>query len=365
MLKLQSIFYCLTLMVFLSSCGDNNETPSTNTGDPTDLVVEWNISEDVDGKLDVQASANNVDFFEFAAGDGSDLVTNSSGNFSITYEATGTYEAVVRAYGTSGRFLEERRSIPVLIGGDEITTYSGFELIWNDEFNDSAINTSNWNFEIGNGCPGLCGWGNNESQYYTMENTAITGGNMVITATEQTIGNNAYTSSRLTTKDKFEFEFGRVDIRAQLPKGQGIWPALWMLGANIDQVGWPRCGEIDIMEMVGGDANGRDNTTHGTIHYDDNGHTFFGEGRSLSSGIFNDNFHLFSIIWNETEITWLLDDEPYFTADIRSPEMSELRNDFFLIFNIAVGGNWPGEPDANTSFPQEMKVDFIRVYQEL
>jgi len=147
--------------------------------------------------------------------------------------------------------------------------------------------------------------------------------------------------------------------------GQGIWPALWMLGANIDQVGWPACGEIDIMEMVGGNASGRDNTTHGTLHWDDQGHTFLGDSKTLDNGILNDNFHLYSITWNQDEIKWFLDDDEYFSMNIRSAEMTEFQNEFFLLFNVAVGGNWPGNPNAETTFPQQMQVDYIRVYQEL
>ena len=367
MLMLKYLFSAsvLLLSLILFNCNEDSDEPSMNTGDPSNLSVEWLISEEMDGLIEIQSTASDVDFFEFDPGDGSEVETNTSGNFTHQYEASGSYEAVLKVFGTSGRFLQETNTINVVIDGDDITDYTGFALIWNDEFNASSLNTNIWNFEIGNGCPNLCGWGNNELQSYRQENTEVTGGNLVITAREETTGSEGFTSSRLTTQDKFEFQFGRVDIRAKLPKGQGLWPALWMLGGNISSVGWPRSGEIDIMELIGGSANGRDNTTHGTIHWDDGGHTFFGEAQSLQNGIFNDEFHLFSIIWNQNEITWLLDDEEYFTADIRSQEMSELRNEFFFIFNVAVGGNWPGNPNANTVFPQQMQVDYIRVYQEI
>ncbi len=361
-----SIIYCLSILVFLFSCGeDDGSSTSTSGDDPSNLSVEWIASQDIDGAVEVRATANNVVSYEFDAGDGSTLVSNTSGNFTHTYETSGSFQAVVKAIGLSGRFLQESNSFDIVIGDSSIPDYEGFELIWNDEFNSSSLNTALWNFEIGDGCPNLCGWGNNELQYYRQENTTVTGGNLVITAREENFQNRAYTSSRLTTQNKFDFAFGRVDISAKLPMGQGIWPALWMLGSNISSVGWPRSGEIDIMEMIGGNASGRDNTTHGTIHWDNQGQVSNGGSRVLPNGIFNDNFHLFSIIWNETEIVWLLDNEEYFSADIRSAEMSELQNEFFFIFNIAVGGNWPGNPNAETTFPQQMQVDYIRVYQEL
>ncbi|MFK7806783.1 MAG: family 16 glycosylhydrolase [Saprospiraceae bacterium] len=237
-------------------------------------------------------------------------------------------------------------------------TYAGMELIWSDEFSDDEVNKDFWTFEIGNGSGG---WGNQESQYYREENTVIDNGHLVITASEENFNGFDYTSSRMITKGKFDFKYGRVDIRANLPKGQGIWPALWMLGSNISTVGWPRCGEIDIMEMVGHQAA----TTHGTIHYanSNNDHVFTGGETSLTSGILNDEFNVFSITWDETHITWYLNDVQYHQEQINISDRSELKEPQFFIFNVAVGGLWPGYPDATTTFPQRMIVDYIRVFQ--
>lgn len=244
-------------------------------------------------------------------------------------------------------------------------SYEGWTLVWQDEFSGDALNESNWTYEIGDGCPGLCGWGNNELQYYQRENTSMVDGNLVITAKKESAGSRNYTSSRLITKDKQSFQYGRVDIRAVMPYGQGIWPALWMLGSNIDEVSWPKCGEIDIMELIGGDADGRDNTIHGTIHwYDANGYANYGGSHQLSSGTFNDEYHVFSIIWDENEIRWLIDGQQYHVVDTTPATLSEFRNDYFFIFNIAVGGNWPGNPNASTVFPQYMVVDYIRIFQK-
>ncbi|HPH46598.1 MAG TPA: glycoside hydrolase family 16 protein, partial [Chryseolinea sp.] len=210
---------------------------------------------------------------------------------------------------------------------------------------------------------GSGGWGNNELQYYTNANTIMQDGYLTIKAKKETMGGYNYTSSRIITKGKQEFKYGRIDIRAILPKGQGIWPALWMLGSNISTVGWPKCGEIDIMEMIGGGAN-RDNRVYGTVHWDNAGaYASYGGNKTLSEGIFADKFHVFSIVWNEEEIIWYLDDVQYHVISLEPAELSEFKSDYFVIFNVAVGGNWPGAPDATLIFPQRMIVDYIRVFQ--
>jgi len=241
-------------------------------------------------------------------------------------------------------------------------TYDGLELLWSDEFSGSSLNESFWTYEIGNGD---WGWGNNELEFYRRENTTLVDGHLVIEAREEFINGFEYTSSRLITRDKFEFTFGRVDIRAVVPEGQGIWPALWMLGENISQVGWPRCGEIDIMELVGHEPS----KIHGTVHYPNpNGDRLMDtSSTSLSGGQkFSDEFHVFSIIWSEDRIEFYLDDTRYHTvtkSSLGSQNPYPFNDPFFFIFNVAVGGNWPGSPDASTVFPQHMIVDYIRVFQ--
>ncbi len=239
-------------------------------------------------------------------------------------------------------------------------TYADYTLVWQDEFQGTSLDEACWNYEIGNGSSG---WGNNELQYYKSENVSLVQNDyLVIEAKQQIQSGFNYTSSRLTTQNKKSYKYGRVDIRAVLPKGKGLWPALWMLGDNITTVGWPSCGEIDIMEMVGGPN--KDNTVHGTIHWKDNGNNVnYGNSHVLSDGIFADEFHVFSIVWDESLIKWYMDDIQYGAADITPTELSEFQESFFFIFNVAVGGNWPGSPDASTVFPQRMIVDYIRVFQ--
>lgn len=241
------------------------------------------------------------------------------------------------------------------------TSYPGRTLVWSDEFSGDSLNMDYWTHEIGTGNNG---WGNNELQYYRAENTFMYDGHLVIEARKEPFGNQEYTSSRIVTRGKKDFKFGRIDIRALLPEGQGLWPALWMLGRNITQIGWPACGEIDIMEIIGSQP-GR---VHGTVHFGNSTaqHQFIGGSKSLPGGAkFSEEFHVFSIIWEQNSIKWLLDDEQFFqyTPAQGGSAPYPFNNNFFFIFNVAVGGNWPGSPDASTVFPQRMVVDYIRVFQ--
>jgi len=235
------------------------------------------------------------------------------------------------------------------------TDYSN--LVWSDEFSTpGALNTSFWNYETGTGSNG---WGNNELESYTssLSNVSIDTGYLHITAIKGS--SPLYTSGRITTKGKKEFSHCRVVIRARLPEGQGIWPALWMLGANISTVSWPACGEIDIMELLGQDPS----TVYGTVHWNDNGHVMQGGSHSLAGGKFSDSFHLFSLIWGPNHFQWLIDNQPYLYLSKSSVSAFPFDLPQFFIFNVAVGGNWPGSPDDTTVFPQNMIVDYIRVYQ--
>jgi len=256
----------------------------------------------------------------------------------------------------SNQDFSEKQSVTIT---QDDPNYTG--LIWSDEFEYTGLpDASNWNMETGGG-----GWGNNELQYYTNteSNAKVENGILTITAREESVGGNQYTSARITTQNKFDFQYGRIEARIKLPYGQGLWPAFWMLGANFGSVGWPACGEIDIMEMVGG--AGRENTVHTTLHWDNNGsHAEYGLSYSLSSGIFADDFHVFSVTWDSKQIKGYVDDIEYFVADITPTDLNEFQKNFFIILNVAVGGNWPGSPDGTTTFPQTMEVDYVRVYEE-
>ena len=276
-----------------------------------------------------------------------ELSAPTNASISGTGKATGT----IQNYGTY---------LPVdNTGYAGATTYPGMTLAWSDEFTTNYINTNNWSYDTGGS-----GWGNNELEYYTNsnKNAYTTGGYLVIEARKETMGTNNYTSARMISKDKKTFTYGRIDFRAKLPKGQGVWPALWMLGNNIGTTPWPACGEIDIMELLGHEPQ----KTYGTIHWGaaGGGSTHIGGNYSLSSLTFNDKFHLFSLKWEADKMTFLIDDVPFFTAN-KSQVNGNYPFDkpFFFIMNVAVGGNWPGNPDATTVFPQRMIVDYVRVFQ--
>jgi beta-glucanase (GH16 family) len=233
-------------------------------------------------------------------------------------------------------------------------SYPGMQLVWSDEFDGTTIKQDFWTFETGAG-----GWGNNELENYTSTsaNAFVADGKLNIVATKNY---NNYYSARMITKGKKEFTYGRIDIRAKLPVGKGIWPALWMLGGNISHVGWPKCGEIDIMEYLGHDVA----KVYGTAHYDDGGHQSKGGYYILpNSQGFNDKFHVFTILWQENSIVWYVDYQKYFEATSTTIKFDSFNLPQFFIFNIAIGGNWPGNPDATTVFPQTMKVDYVRVFQ--
>jgi hypothetical protein len=356
----------ITLLLF--ACKEDDPVDLTN---PSNLVVEINFVNEGSQTILVEARADNAVEYQLRIGSDPEPVdTNTNGNFEYTFELPGNYKVDVRALGSSGKYLREEISVnivddnpvPIEQGYTTPLDYNGYELVWNDEFDGNSLNTNNWVFEIGDGCPNLCGWGNNELQYYQNQNAWVEDGVLTIEARQESIQNKQYTSARIKTQSKQSFQYGRIDIRALLPKGQGMWPALWMLGNNIQQVSWPACGEIDIMELVGGGA-GRDNRVHGTLHWDNDGHNFTGGGYSLPIGTFADEYHVFTIIWDEQSLKWFVNDNKFYELDITSPHMTEFHQKFFFIFNVAVGGNWPGKPDDTTIFPQQMKVDYVRVFQ--
>ena len=234
------------------------------------------------------------------------------------------------------------------------------ELIWSDEFDTPEIDLNNWKFEIGGH-----GWGNNESEFYTdrPENAFINDGNLVIQAMEEDYMGSEFTSARMITMDLQEFQYGRIEARIDLPTGKGIWPAFWMLGANFSEVGWPGCGEIDIMEHIGSELTTAHGTLHGPGYYGGGG---IGTSYRLDNENFADDFHIFAIEWVPGQIQWFIDGNLYHTVtENMIPDNAEwvFDNPFFILLNVAVGGNWPGEPDDTTVFPQQMLVDYVRVYQ--
>ena len=236
-------------------------------------------------------------------------------------------------------------------------------LVWSDEFDAAALDLTKWTPQIGDGCDiNLCGWGNNELEYYRAENAVVSNGTLKIIAKQESAGNRNYTSARLRSINKGDWTYGRFEARMKLPTAQGMWPAFWMLSTDETYGGWPRSGEIDIMELIGKEPD----RAYGTMHYGmpPPNNSSQGTNFQLNSGTFSDAFHTFAIEWEPNAIRWYVDDFLFLTKT--SSDVGALtwpfNQRFHLLLNLAVGGAWPGNPNSSTGFPQMMEVDYVRVY---
>jgi beta-glucanase (GH16 family) len=240
-------------------------------------------------------------------------------------------------------------------------------LVWFDEFDGSGLpDSTRWSYDLGDGCPDLCGWGNNELQYYTakrIENARLENGLLVIEARKEKMGEREFSSARLVTEQKGDWTYGRIEVRAKLPQGSGVWPAIWMLPTKWMYGGWPASGEIDIMENVGYQPDSVFSTTH-TQSYN------WITGTQVSKGIacktLQSDFHLYSIIWDSAKIDFCFDGKPFhsFANNHTGPDAWPFDTDFHLILNIAVGGNWGGKMGIDPKiWPQQLLIDYVRVYQ--
>lgn len=342
----------MLLFVGVLSCS-SGDSGSDNTPDTTQLNVVINAevvgttsqmpNGDGSGLVKFNISPNNATSYKVVFGDGETIET-TTGIFTHTYSSSGTktYEVEITAFNGL-KYFNSTKSIAVFVTTSEI---------WGDEFDaDGAPNSSKWGYDLGAG-----GWGNNEPQYYTnrAENVIVQGGVLkIITKKESYLGSN-YTSARLLTKDKFSFKYGKVEFRAKLPSGGGTWPALWMLGDNIGTVGWPACGEIDIMEHLGNQLN----KIYATLHYP--GHSG-GSGDGSTTIISNaaTEFHLYSVDWRADTIKFYVDNQLFktFTNSASIP----FNQNFFLIINCAIGGDFGGAIDPNF-VSSTFEVDYVRVY---
>jgi beta-glucanase (GH16 family) len=240
--------------------------------------------------------------------------------------------------------------------------YPGYHLAWSDEFNGNVVDAQNWTYNIGNNN----GWGNQELEYYTSStnNAFVSAGNLIIEARQENMDGFNYSSARMLTEGIQQFTYGRIDIRAKLPVAHGMWPALWMLGTDIGSLNWPGCGETDIMELVGSNPN----RVTGSMHWQnsDGSEGTYNNNYYLSSGDFSQQFHVFSLLWKQDTVQFFVDDSMYVNGNIGKVASGSypFNLPFFFIFNVAVGGNWPGSPDNTTVFPQRMFVDYVRVFQQ-
>ena len=231
-------------------------------------------------------------------------------------------------------------------------------LVWSDEFDATTLNLDNWTYELGDGCPNLCGWGNSELQEYTDDNHRLEDGMLIISA--QKISTSNYTSTRIITKGKKEFQYGRIEARVKVPSGAGMWPAFWALGNDIETNSWPNCGEIDIVEYVGKNPGQIFTSVHTPSSY----------GNTVNSMITNvpnveEDFHNYAVEWNENFIDFFFDDTRVYTYSVQTKNQNTwpFNKPFFLIINLAIGGNFGGPVANNIQFPREFIIDYVRVYQ--
>lgn len=391
----KQLFALALLAFFVSSC-DKEETPDSPT--PKISISNVSAAEGNSGLTNFEfiarlsnATSKTVSFdytlMEGTAKAGEDYVAVTNQSFSFQpnetekkivvsvvgdelRETDETFTLIVGninnasgpASATATITNDDTRVIFTNAGYDAPISYPGYTLAWSDEFNGTSLDMASWSFQNGDGCPNICGWGNNELEYYRPENLSFQDGKLIIEAKKENFGGKNYTSSKILTEGKKTFKFGRIDIRAKLPIGKGIWPALWLLPQNSVFGGWPRSGEIDLMEYLGHEPN----KVYGTLHYGPGpGSIQQNKSFTLSGGKFSDEFHVFSLEWKQDQIKWFVDGNLYATtnkADVGTQNYP-FNEQFFLIFNLAVGGNWPGSPDASTVFPQWFIIDYVRVYQ--
>ena len=240
-------------------------------------------------------------------------------------------------------------------------------LVWSDEFDGERLNPEVWFFETGDGSQyGIPGWGNAELEWYLPDSAQLGNGMLTITVREESVEGKAYTSARINTRDRFAFKYGRIEARIRLPAGQGIWPAFWLMPQDDVYGTWAASGEIDIVEAINLGGTGG-NTVHGTIHYGGAwpNNTSSGESYAVATNVTTE-FHTFAVEWDETEMRWYVDDVLYAMQNAWStssaPFPAPFDQPFYIIFNVAVGGNWPGAPNPGTAFPVTMDVDYVRVY---
>ena len=359
------------LILITASCSSDDGVSSTppdgggpgggsQTNLPSNLVVILEIqgqnSENPDGDgsgvFSLTATADNAVSYGFKV-DTADEVQNSSGNFTYTVNSQGInqFPVTIYAYSSTDERISKIENITIFVeqGTNGGGSGNGDVLVWSDEFNgNGTIDTNNWNYETGGG-----GWGNQEVQTYTNNSNNIYKENGILNIKVIKGSNNSYTSARITTKDKFDFKYGRVDIRAKLPSVAGTWPALWMLGANFSSVGWPYCGEIDIMEQFEDKSY-----VQSTCHWNNNNNTAsYGQPVDLSTPT---EFHVYSLIWSDSSVKALLDDVQFYSMNTNNAMPFDAN--FFFIFNVAMGGTNGGDIDPNFT-TDSMQVDYIRVYQ--
>jgi beta-glucanase (GH16 family) len=334
------IFLCL-ISLGLLSCNKSGGTPPALT--PSNLVVNATVNPDKSGNVSFVSSATNAANYEYDFGNGV-FETIPSGSVQHKYKTSGNYTVKVTAKSSSGATISKSIDIAVTVA---------MALVWSDEFDTpGAPNSNKWGYDLG-----ASGWGNNESQYYTdrRDNSYVTDGTLKIVAKKEAFSSSQYTSARLLSKGKYSFKYGKVEVRAKIPAGVGTWPAIWMLGDNINTVSWPACGEIDIMEHVGKDLNKIISAFHYPVYYGGNAKVATTMVPTATT-----EFHVYKLEWTPTAMQIFVDDKLFHTLQ-NSPSIPYNQN-FFMILNIAMGGNLGGPIDASFT-STTFEIDYVRVYQ--
>jgi len=353
------LYFLAFLMPFVLSCGgDGNEDPPIVLA-PENLEVVFDIKGataenpegDGSGEVTFSATADNANSFKLKFEGNEKTMSNGERTMTFVLPGTKRYSIKITAIGNAGRSTSETVNVEVEREYDDP--------IWEDNFDvDGAPDDANWTYDIGTGSNG---WGNNESQYYTdrPENVTAKDGVLRIKAKKEDYLGSSYTSSRLKTEGKFDFTYGRVDVKAILPSGGGCWPAIWMLGSNIGTVNWPACGEIDIMEYT---SNAPGSISSAIHNGSSSGNTV--NVKSVDIEDETEEFHLYTMIWSEDKIYFLLDEEVYYTYNpvAKNNDTWPFHADQFLILNVAMGGTLGGNIDPGFT-ESEMILDYVKVYE--
>jgi len=339
------VTFALLLVLFISAaCGKKTAEGPSDTA-PSGLTVQAKINADSSGNVAFTATATNAVSYDYDFGNGV-FQTVASGAVTYKYPASGNYTVNVVAKSAGGLTASQSVQVSVVIKSS---------LIWSDEFDVAGSpDATKWGNDIGTGSGG---WGNNELEYYTSrtDNAVVSNGTLKIIAKKESYNGSAYTSARLLTKGLYSFEYGKIEVRARLPAGTGTWPGIWMLGNNIITAGWPACGEIDIMEQNGNQKN----TIYGTMHYPQQKGQY-GDGGTTTISTASTDFHRYAAIWSAASIQLSVDDVVYYTLPNNSSY--PFNQNFFIILNLAMGGNFGGTVDPAFSTDQ-MEIDYVRVYQ--
>ena len=339
------IYILMPVMAFFNSCSKSGSDGPSGTTAPSNLTIAATVATDNSGNVSFTATAQNATRYEYDFGNGV-FQTSINGAISYRYPTSGNYIVKVTAKNGGTQSISASTNIVVNVAQS---------LIWSDEFDaPGAPNSSRWTYDLGNGSDG---WGNQELQYYTnrAENVIVEGGLLKIKAIRENYNGSTFTSARLKTQGKFDFKYGKVEVRAKVPAGVGTWAAAWALGSNITTAGWPACGELDIMEHLGREEN----KVYGTLHYPGHsGGNANGNTRIIQNA--TSEFHIYSTEWTASSIKILVDG--LLIHEVPNSSAIPFNHNFFLILNLAMGGNFGG-PVAASVNGGTLEVDYVRVYQ--